>query len=33
MTDPTARGQRAMKAMLEMKKLDIAAIKAAADKS
>jgi len=30
-TDPTERGQRAMKAMLEMKKLDIAKIKKAAD--
>jgi predicted 3-demethylubiquinone-9 3-methyltransferase (glyoxalase superfamily) len=31
-TDPdTARGERAMKAMLGMKKLDIAAIRAAAD--
>jgi predicted 3-demethylubiquinone-9 3-methyltransferase (glyoxalase superfamily) len=29
--DPTERGQRAMKAMLEMKKLDIAKIKKAAD--
>lgn len=31
LTDPTERGQRAMKAMLEMKKLDIAKIKKAAD--
>ena len=30
-TDPTERGQRAMKRMLGMKKLDLAAIKAAAD--
>jgi len=30
-TDPTERGQRAMKCMLGMKKLDLAAIKAAAD--
>jgi predicted 3-demethylubiquinone-9 3-methyltransferase (glyoxalase superfamily) len=30
-TDPTERGQRAMKAMLEMKKLDLAKIKKAAD--
>jgi predicted 3-demethylubiquinone-9 3-methyltransferase (glyoxalase superfamily) len=31
-TDPTERGQRAMRAMLEMKKLDIAKIKKAADR-
>jgi predicted 3-demethylubiquinone-9 3-methyltransferase (glyoxalase superfamily) len=30
-TDPTERGQRAMKAMMEMKKLDIAKIRKAAD--
>jgi predicted 3-demethylubiquinone-9 3-methyltransferase (glyoxalase superfamily) len=32
-TDPTERGQRAMSAMLQMKKLDLAAIKQAADKA
>jgi predicted 3-demethylubiquinone-9 3-methyltransferase (glyoxalase superfamily) len=32
-TDPSERGQRAMKAMFDMKKLDIAKIKAAADKA
>jgi predicted 3-demethylubiquinone-9 3-methyltransferase (glyoxalase superfamily) len=30
-TDPTERGERAMRAMMEMKKLDIAKIKKAAD--
>jgi len=30
-TDPSDRGQRAMKAMMEMKKLDLAKIKKAAD--